>query len=436
MPTIRDRVSDFLKTIGMDAEAVDIGENCSRFVREMEKGLALETSSLQMIPTYITAEGNPRRGEPVIVLDAGGTNLRAAVVHFDREGKAVIDRFAHCHMPGASSAVDSDTFFDRIAELVEPLLGESDRIAFCFSYPAQPRRDKDGTVVFVGKELRVEGITGKLLGAELLQALERRGARPRHRVIVLNDSAATLLSGKALLQDRIFDSYVGLIFGTGINTCYIENNANIRRLGPDYPAGSMLINTEAGGYAGFPLPGIIRRFDAATQKPGEYLYEKMVSGRYQGIIVQALLREAAAAGLFSRPFAAAAAGLEGLTSYEIDQFLYYPYGDNRLAVCCGASGEADRETLYYLIDSVFERAARMVTVNLAAILIKTDTGANPCRPVCITADGTAFYQSKLFRGKLNDYMHRYVQGERHRYCEFVRVENATLLGTAIAGLLN
>lgn len=436
MQTIRNRVSEFLKSTGMDAESVDIPRNCDRFVREMIQGLNLEKSSLQMIPTYISAEGKPRQGESVIVLDAGGTNLRAAVVHFDREGKAVTEKFTRCRMPGTSGAVESDAFFDRIAELVEPLLPESDRIAFCFSYPAQPQQDKDGVVISVGKELRVEGIAGKLLGRELIRALERRGAHPHHRVIVLNDSVATLLSGKALLQDREFDSFIGFILGTGTNTCYIENNENIRRLESGYPAGSMLVNTESGGYSGFPLPETVRRFDAATQKPGDYLYEKMVSGRYQGVLVQQLLHEAAAAGLFSAPFASAAVGLEGLTSYEIDQFLYYPYGDNRLAVCCGASGEADREALYYLIDGVFERAARLVTVNLAAVMEKTDTGRNPCRPVCITADGTAFYQSKLFRGKLNACVHQYIEGERHRYCEFVRVENATLLGTAIAGLLN
>ncbi len=434
--TIRDRVSRFLTSVGMDAESVDIGRNCDRFIHEMDRGLKLEGGSLQMIPTYISAEGSARQDEPVIVLDAGGTNLRAAVVHFDREGKAVTDQFTRCRMPGTDAPVDSDAFFDRIAELVEPLLPASDRIAFCFSYPAKPRKDKDGAVILVGKEVKVEGITGKLLGVELIAALERRGARPHHRVIVLNDSVATLLSGKAFLHDRVFDGYIGFILGTGTNTCYIEQNENIRALEADYPAGSMLVNTESGGYDGFPLPELVRRFDATTKKPGEYLCEKMISGRYQGGIVQTLVQAAAQAGLFSQPFTAAVAGLEDLTSYEIDQFLYYPYGDNRLAVCCGASGDADRETLYYLIDAVFERAARLVCVNLAAVMQKTDTGADPCRPVCITADGTAFYHSKLFRDKLNFYVHSFIEGQLHRYCEFVKVDNATLLGTAIAGLLN
>ena len=92
--------------------------------------------------------------------------------------------------------------------------------------------------------------------------------------------------------------------------------------------------------------------------------------------------------------------------------------------------------LYYLIDGVIERAAKFVAVNLAAIMQKTGKGKNPLKPVCITAEGTTFYKSKLFRDKLNYYVRTYLNDELNIYCEFVKAENATLIGTAIAGLLN
>ncbi len=98
--------------------------------------------------------------------------------------------------------------------------------------------------------------------------------------------------------------------------------------------------------------------------------------------------------------------------------------------------EKDLVSLYELVDAFFERAAVLSVVNLAAILKKTGTGKNPCRPVCISAEGSTFYKCKLLNEKINYYMIEFVRRRLGMYCEFVKAENSTLYGTALAGLLD
>jgi hexokinase len=136
---------------------------------------------------------------------------------------------------------------------------------------------------------------------------------------------------------------------------------------------------------------------------------------------------------FSERFIKKISGDVILSSKEIDDFLYYPYGNNFLAICC--SSDEDRKSLYMIIDAVFERAARFVAINLTAVIMKSGKGTNPCAPVCVTADGSTFYKSKIFRTKLDHYIKTFANDKMNVYCEFVKAENGTLIGTAIAGLI-
>ena len=54
-----------------------------------------------MIPTYINMEGEIPLNEPVISIDAGGTNFRVAVIYFDKNRKLVIEDFKNYPMPGS-----------------------------------------------------------------------------------------------------------------------------------------------------------------------------------------------------------------------------------------------------------------------------------------------------------------------------------------------
>lgn len=438
---VKRRVTEFLKKYGMDHESIDMESHCRIFMEEMKRGLEGKESTLQMIPTYISVDREVPVNERAVVIDAGGTNFRVAAVHFDRDRKPVVEDFKLYPMPGTQGEISADEFFRTMGRYVAPVLEKSDRIGFCFSYPVEILPSKDGRLISFSKEVKVKGAEGLLLGENLLAALKESGFSGDKRIVLLNDTVATLLGGKATFPDRIFGSYIGFILGTGTNTCYIEANRNIAKAEAiQETKGSMLINIESGDYGKAPRGRIDLEFDIGTVNPGRYTFEKMISGAYQGGLMLAVVKKAAEEGLFSEQALREFKKLEGLSSKAIDDFLYHPYGRNVLAVCCGVAAEQrgteDRLTMYFLIDEMMERAAKLVAVNLSAVILKTGLGVNPCAPVCVAAEGTTFYKSKLFRAKLDYYVREYMNRQKGVYCEFVKAENATLIGTAIAGLLN
>jgi hexokinase len=289
---------------------------------------------------------------------------------------------------------------------------------------------------------QVKDMEGQIIGKNLLDTIKKMGFNGDKKIAMLNDTVATLLGGKATYPDRVFDSYIGFILGTGTNTCYIEENKNVKKnteISARY--GSMLVNVESGGYGRAPRGDIDLLFDKTTVNPGEYTFEKMISGGYQGGLILAVIKKAAADGLFSNEFSENIKKVMEFSSREINDFLDFPYSDNNvLGRCCSKvcnnDNLQDSLILYYLIDAMMERAAKLVAINISSIMIKTGKGKNPCSPVCITAEGTTFYKSKLFRGKLEYYIRKFLNDKSGFYCEFVKADNCTLIGTAIAGLMS
>ena len=88
---------------------------------DMERGLKGQKSVLPMIPSYISPAAAMPPHKQVIALDAGGTNLRASMVHFTEDGKTVTEGTHKVPMPGTRGRVGAEQFFDQIAELTVPL---------------------------------------------------------------------------------------------------------------------------------------------------------------------------------------------------------------------------------------------------------------------------------------------------------------------------
>ncbi|MCM8709971.1 hypothetical protein M2651_02890 [Clostridium sp. SYSU_GA19001] len=443
MISIREKVDAFLKKYGMHYSNIDINESIDTFIEDMEKGLnGEEDTTLKMLCTYISSEGDIPVNEPVIVMDAGGTNFRAAVVTFDDNKKAIIEDFKVYDMPGTKGELSKEEFFNTIVEYLKPIIHKSSKIGFCFSYPTEILPNKDGKLIRFNKEVKVRDMIGEEIGAALLKALKEKGYVDDKHIVLLNDTVATLLGGKAECPDRNFESYIGFILGTGTNTCYIEENTNIKKSKKlAQSEGSTIINIESGGYGKAARGNIDAIFDKTTTDPGNQKFEKMISGAYQGGLILEVIRKAVDEGLFSSAFKENIKNVENLSSKEISDFCYYPYSNDTLLGKCSNSGSIDesnndKQTLYYIIDAIIERSAKLVAINLASVILKTGKGKNPCSPVCVTAEGSTFYKSKLFRGKLDYYVKEYLNDKMGIYCEFIKAENATLIGTAIAGLLN
>ncbi len=457
MREIRDKVRRFLEDNGMYYEDIDMDTCCDIFLEEMQEGLAGKDSSLAMIPTYIEV-GSPlgdasRRDipidKPVIVLDAGGTNFRVATVYFGESGKPVIENFVQKPMPGLDREVGKEEFFATIVKYMADVVDVSSSIGFCFSYPTEILPSKDGRLIRFCKEVKAKQVEGELIGQNLVAAIEAAGYKAKKRVVILNDTVATLLAGQAnglvrieppfgrsAFPNRAFDSYIGFILGTGSNCCYIESNRNIAKKSDLEPDREQVINVESGSFGKAPRGKIDLELDESTFDPGGYTFEKMFSGAYLGALALKTVQQASGQGLFSKTVGAELLATEELQTEDVNNFLRCPQGDSPLAGSCAKGTEQDRATVWYVLDGLIERAARLTAVLLSSVVLKIDKGKNPCTPVCITAEGTTFYELKSLKERVEYYLKSFLQDKHGRFIELVSVENATLIGAAIAGLTN
>lgn len=429
MESTSTKAQHFLEAQGFGSSSVDAEALLEAFQREMEAGLAGRPGSLAMLPSYLPIDRPVPAGERVIVLDAGGTNLRVATVIFDGEGQAQIDDYARYPMPGTEGELDAAAYFGALARCLEPVLDRSERIGFCFSYPAEITPDGDGKLLRWTKEIRAPEVVGRLVGRGLSERLEQRGHRKR--ITMLNDTTATLLAGKSAGQRRRHGSYVGFILGTGTNTAYIESNRQIRKAPGLDPAGYQPINVESGNFDGCPRTAIDRAHDGATANPGQQTFEKMISGVYLGDLGRRLVDQAAAENLFSARGAALLAGAGGYTTIEVARFLKNPFGPGLLAQLDLAA--PDRELAFRLLSAVVERAALLAATNIAAAILKSGAGADPLHPVCVNVDGSTFHKTHRLSTLAGIHLDRLLR-PRGLHGDLIHVDEAPIVGAAVAGL--
>ena len=430
--SIKDEVGLFLKQYGMHHDSISLDSECETFIQDMNTGLEGKDSTLMMIPTYVSMDGMAANNKKVIVMDAGGTNFRVATVMIEADGSTVVEDLKVYPMPGTQGTLNNREFIDTIVGYLKPVINKSDRIGFCFSFPTEILPDLDGIVLGFNKEVSVTGIEGARLCKEISDTLSENGY-PEKRFVLINDTVATLLAGQTFKKTKAYDSYIGFILGTGTNTCYIESVPYIKKIQPFGIQGSMVINMESGGY-GKPNRGKLdRRFDKTTANPGEHIFEKMVSGAYMGGLLFTIVVQAVKDGLFSSGFAERFDKFGTFHLRDVNAFFWESSG----GVLTELLQENDRDRLifYQIADSLFERAAKLVTINLASILIKTGKGTDPKKPVCISAEGTTLYHLKPFLPKIEYHMKEFLNKRHKLYAEFVKVDNATLIGSAVAALL-
>ena len=427
----RTTVDSFLKKYDQHPEAIHMAELTETFVSEMKAGLAGEPSSLMMIPTYLAADGNIPLGETAIAIDAGGTNLRTALVTFTETGIEVSD-FTKRPMPGTLKPLTKEEFLAEMVDYLKPLVAKANKIGFCFSFPAEVQPDHDARVVMFCKEVNITGGEGMMICREIADALKAAGVETPVHFVLLNDTVATLLGGPNPGPGERMDGQIGFILGTGTNTAYVERCANIKKLGAAAGTGNMIINTESGIFDKVPLGEFDRRMDAASVNPNDHLFEKMISGVYLGAVIRETVLQAAREGLFSAENTVLS--LPEISMVEVDAFLRQPYGDNVIANTCAT--DDDRELMYTFIDRALDRGAKLVTVNMAALLEQMDGGKRMSAPCRIVVEGSTFHKCYSYRERIERYMKEFVNEQLGRYYIFTSGDDVNLAGSAGAALLN
>ena len=244
----QETAKEFLRRHNMFYEQQPFEDLTDAYIADMRAGLRGEASTLMMLPSFLPAASAPRTGESVLVLDAGGTNLRAGRVRFDEAGKPVTEALQKRRMPGTlGKDTSAEEMFRAFAELALTVALDADRACIAFSFPCECLPNGDGRIISMGKESRVTGAEGKLVCEGIETAMRALGASGARRWRLINDTVGSMLGGMASCDRSRYADFIGFILGTGTNACCHVKACDVTK-SPETVAmgGETLVNLESG----------------------------------------------------------------------------------------------------------------------------------------------------------------------------------------------
>ena len=401
-------IEGFLRKSGFRPEREMLAATMRAFEDEAAKAVAGEPSSLRMIDSHLPGcvDVQSLADRPVIVVDAGGTNLRVASIRLTAGGPM----FAHVRksrMPGTDGLVSAELFHRAIAAEVDAVRvcePQAACIGYCFSYECTSLPDGDAELVAWSKQIAAPDVIGQRVGAELVRRLAG-GPLP---VVVLNDTVATLLAGQSR-QDKVCPGQVGFILGTGTNLASIENGT--------------IRNAESGECDKVPRTPCDLAYDATLPDTGAAPFEKMVSGAYLGGVGLELLKAAAREGLLQ------ANGLDelALSTRDLDSFAAGSAdAANPLAAILSPD---DVPVAQEIARAVVRRSALLTAAHLAAFVRRSAEAGRA--PVRVTVDGSTYWKTRAvdFDGIVRAEMAALVPDIPF---EIFRTDEAPMVGAAVA----
>ena len=448
-------LADFARYYGFHYDSLDPAALVKDILIDMERGLAGRSSSLPMIPSYITPVSRGMPGKTVLALDAGGTNLRVSLVRFDEQGHVMAEGTTKHPMPGTKGRVSADQFFDMIADAVLPTLGGADHIdgiGFTFSYPMDVQPDADGILLAFSKEVDAPDVIGKAIGAGLRQALARKGCTYDGSIVLLNDTVATLLSGLATIPVdggdpgadieplSRNDAYgitggpaVGIILGTGFNTAYPETC--IPKIGFESKGAPQIVVCETGTFNLRYRGPLDWEFDNTTKCPGTYMLEKTTSGAYLGPLAFHILKQAIHDKVIRFTKSDEFLAMPALSTRMLNEFCRAPLAaEGPLGSLFGLDESSALAAVQYIVSIITERGALFAASVLAATVERMQVNCEPYAPVRIAIEGTTYMIFKGMRRSLDAWLHTLLVREKPRPYVISPVEQASLFGAAVAAL--
>lgn len=410
----------------VDAEHLHIVAADFRY--DLRKGLKdPEESSLRMLKSYVGLPTGKEKGE-YLALDFGGTNVRVLRIRLDGDGKfEVLKKVAkplriagQYDYVGKGSTAEEQ--FGFIAGLVDEAIDGDHETKFLlghtFSFPSAQTDLNNAKLIIWTKEFATSGVEGQVVNDLLLAALKKRGIENVEPRAVINDTVAVLLAAAY----KRGATYIGSIYATGHNTCYLEPYAGEA----EEP---MVLNLESGGFMRLVPNRFDTTLDEASEKPGEQRLEKMVSGRYMGELFGLALTE-----VFGEKKD------YGFTSIDMSSIINDDTKDKRnvRGIVEEKTGNAidaeDAEHIQELASAIVIRSARLVTASYVGILWQL-AGDKPLEKQHIAIDGSVYEKMPLAKENIMRALYELL-GEDAAQVDTVLETGGSGLGAAIAAAMS
>ncbi len=377
------------------AQLVDIKQALTERIKE---GLESHGAEIKALPSYFGAPNREIEGR-ALVIDTGGTNMRAAVVELEQgRGTCVSGPVKRTLPMREGEKLSGQEFFDAqagLAKEVAPAPGLP--VGYCFSYPSENSPDRDSRLLRWTKGIDIPGVEGTLVGSSLRASLQSVGCAPG-AVRVLNDTVASMLGGASVHAEVPSERTIGLIVGTGNNMAGFFDAGQSSKIPKDY-RGKMAVNLESGNFAPPHLTPFDDEVDAESDNPSFQRFEKAVSGFYLPFV-----------------FAKALPNTPGFDPYA---------GTGQLVQLRDTgSGEA-RDVAAALL----ARSADLVAASLAGVIELYGPSEDA---VGILAEGTFFWGDPAYATRVDSTL-RTLLSAGHT-AKVVRTDEANLIGSAVAAL--
>lgn len=357
--------------------------------QQIAQGLAQDGQTIKALPSYMRRPSGNAQGD-VVVVDAGGTNVRAA--HVQLNGKEVsfisapqADRTLMSEAQTVG-AISRETFFARQAALVQKVCAASEfNLGYCFSYPSSNQPNGDAALVNWTKGINIEQMIGTSLRESLNTATAQNG-QTALKTPVLNDTITTLLAG-AWMDDGC-DQYIGIIAGTGMNAAGFYRTELISKLNATDNAAwddqeLMAVNLELGNFHPSCLSIYDDELDAAgvDDHPGKQRLEKAIAGKYT-------------ASIFGR-----IVGREACLALP-DAWAFDPESGSRTH-----AGHVTQLRRYHgymaeIATALINRGADLTAAALAGVVVSQDMPNNQPATIGVLAEGTLFWQTQGYRERV------------------------------------
>ena len=408
----------------------ELREIAADFRYDLRKGLKDPAeSSLRMLKSYVGLPDGNETGE-YLALDFGGTNVRVLRIRLEGNGKfEVLKKVAKpLKVAGVYDFIGegstAEQMFDFIAGLVDEAVDGNHETKYflghTFSFPSEQSDLYNAKLIIWTKEFATAGVEGKVVNDLLKEALERQGLNNVEPTAVINDTVAVLLAA-AYKQP---DVYIGSIYATGHNTCYLEPYA-------DSAEEPMILNLESGGFSKLIPNRFDREFDKNSEKPGEQRLEKMVSGRYMGEIFGMALAE-----LLNEN-----GKKYGFTSIDMSNIIVDDSDDKKevKAIVAEKTGcnldTADAELVQKFAAAMVVRPARLVTASYVGIIWQLAGEEGKALKQHIAIDGSVYEKMPLAKENIMRALSELL-GENAGIVDTVLENGGSGLGAAIAAAMS
>ena len=382
-------------------QLLDISEELIARVRQ---GLERDNQQIKSLLTYVPMKKHVA-GDRAIVIDLGGTNVRSALMSMGNAPNYILKGTLEDRLPLTRGVpIDRETYLRVQSKLIADLDAEDGLpLGYCFSFPAKATVEGDAVLLKWTKGIFVPDTIGEPAGKLLFDDVTKQGVRCSH-VSVINDTVASLFAG---LTKESVDAYIGLIVGTGTNMASFIDSANIQKISPELNwQGDIPVNFESGNFHPPHLNEFDDIVDVESENPGEQRFEKAVSGAYLGRILKAAHPDSD----FDP-----SSGSRGVVA------LAYDHDDNN--------------ELTRTARAILKRSAQLVAASLSG-LIRLLSETRSVETVRIVAEGSLIWKAPRFSEETESTLYRMLRSLDlpHIKVELMRIENANLIGSAMAAL--